>query len=138
MESASALRYRSTVEPTSRSAVESATCASMESANRSTAESRASDESVAAPTRASVEARMAVETMEPGAGADEDATAEPVRPVIAIRRAGIWCVGIVSVGADRRTRDDRRRSADSYSNRYALCVRQRRGTEHQTEHCENP
>lgn len=142
MEAASTVRYCSPVEPTSCSAVESANGATMESADRSAngarAESRASDESVAAPARASIESRVPVEAVEPRAGADEDAAAEPVRTVVGVWRAGVRCIRIVSVGANRRTRDDRRRPADSYSYHHALRVRERRGTEHQTEHCENP
>jgi hypothetical protein len=142
VEAASAVRYGSPVEPTRWSAVESANGATMESAdrsaNRARAESRASDESVAAPARASIESRAPVEAVEPGAGADEHPATEPVRTVVAVGRAAIRCIRVISVCANRGTRDDRRRSADSYSYHHALRVRERRGTEHQTEHCENP
>jgi hypothetical protein len=142
VEAASTVRYRSAVKPSGPSAMESANGAAMESTDRSAsrawAESRASDESATAPARASIKSRVPVVAVEPRAGADEDAAAEPFWTVVAVRRAGIRCIGIVSVRADRRTRDDRRRSADSYPYHHTLCVRKRRGTEHQAEHCENP
>ena len=51
---------------------------------------------------------VAVETvraMEPWASSDEDATAEPVRPVVAIGSAAVWRVIEVPVGAYRRDSD---------------------------------
>ena len=41
-------------------------------------------------------------TVKPRAGADEDATSEPLRAVIAIRSAGVWCVIVVAIWALRR------------------------------------
>src|ERR1700685_1631688 len=43
-----------------------------------------------------------VGTVKPRAGADEDAASKPLRAVIAIRGAGIWCVIVVAVWAIRR------------------------------------
>src|SRR5690348_13487279 len=40
---------------------------------------------------------------EPRTGADEDAAGEPLRPVVAIRRARVWVVSIIAVRAHRRT-----------------------------------
>jgi hypothetical protein len=38
----------------------------------------------------------------PGAGADEDSTYKPIRSVIAIGRARIWVIVVVSIVADWR------------------------------------
>ena len=40
--------------------------------------------------------------MEPGAGADEDATDEVVRPVVTVGSAGVRIVAVVTVSANRR------------------------------------
>jgi hypothetical protein len=40
-------------------------------------------------------------TVIPGAGADEDATHEPARSVVAIRRASVGVVGVITPAADR-------------------------------------
>src|SRR5262249_52028814 len=42
------------------------------------------------------------ESVEPRACADEHATHEPIWPVVAVRRASIRIVIVISVGADRR------------------------------------
>jgi hypothetical protein len=55
-------------------------------------------------TATTVEA-MAKAAAEPGAGADEDATGEVVRPVVAVWSAGVRIVTVVTVGASRRGAD---------------------------------
>ena len=54
---------------------------------------------------ATVEAVAIVAAVEPRASADEDAADEVVRPVIAIRGAGVRIIAVVTVGANRRWAD---------------------------------
>jgi hypothetical protein len=66
---------------------------------------RTTDEAGAsAESRASVEPAASVPSAAtvPGAGADEDASGEPARAVVAVGRAGVRSVVVVTVGADRR------------------------------------
>jgi hypothetical protein len=49
-----------------------------------------------------VVAAAIVATVEPRAGADEDAADEVVRAVVAVRSAGVRIVAVVTVGAGRR------------------------------------
>ena len=74
----------------------------------------------AAIKSATVEA-MPIEAMEPGAGADEDATGEVVRPVETVRSASVRIVAVVTVSADWRRADGAVHG--TYSNGHAnLCV----------------
>jgi hypothetical protein len=52
-----------------------------------------------------VESAAVVAAVEPGTGADEDATGEVVRPVVAVRSASVRIVAVVTVSADRRGAD---------------------------------
>jgi hypothetical protein len=52
-----------------------------------------------------VEATTVV-AVEPGAGADEDTAREVVRSVVAVWRAGVRIVAVVTIGADRRWSND--------------------------------
>ena len=63
----------------------------------------------------------AVETAEPGTRADKNAAIEVFGSVIAVRRASVWVVSVVAVGAvGRRTDVSRRRNiARTNSNAYA-------------------
>src|SRR5882757_1018443 len=64
---------------------------------------------------------MPIEAMEPGAGADEDATGEVVRPVETVRSASVRIVAVVTVSADWRGADGAVHG--TYSNGHAnLCV----------------
>jgi hypothetical protein len=54
----------------------------------------------AAVKSATVEAPPVIAVV-PGAGADEDATSEPVRPVVAVRRTGIRGIAVIAIGANR-------------------------------------
>jgi hypothetical protein len=54
-------------------------------------------------TEATVKAASAEATAEPRAGADEEATGEPFRPIEAIRRAVIRVIPVVTVSTDRGT-----------------------------------
>ena len=61
-----------------------------------------------APTAAAVKtvAPTAAPTMSPaipGAGADKHSTSEPIRPIVAVRRASIRRVAVVAIVAHRRT-----------------------------------
>lgn len=64
--------------------------------------------------------RAAVEAMEPRAGADEYSVHEVVRAPISIRRANVWSIRVVAVGANRRctNRHAHRTNSDSYSHWY--------------------
>src|SRR6202035_1241833 len=55
---------------------------------------------VAVVTAATVEA-VAIAPVEPRTGADEDAAAEVVRPVVAVGSAGVRIVAVVTIGAGR-------------------------------------
>jgi hypothetical protein len=46
----------------------------------------------------------------PGSDTQKHAAIKPVRPVIPIRRAGIWIIRVVAPLADRRTVNSRRRN----------------------------
>jgi hypothetical protein len=48
---------------------------------------------------------MAIAAVEPGAGADEDASGEVVRAVVAVRSAGVRIVAVVTVSAGWRWAD---------------------------------
>jgi hypothetical protein len=86
--------------------------------------------------RATVEAGTTVKAaaVEPGTRADEDATGEVARTVVTVRRASVWVLSIVAVGAYGsrtdigRTTNPYAHSDASHSNtdRYPLCVRERR------------
>jgi hypothetical protein len=54
---------------------------------------------VAVVTAMTVEAAAVVAAVVPGAGADEDATDEVVRPVVAVRSAGVRIVAVVTISA---------------------------------------
>jgi hypothetical protein len=54
----------------------------------------------AAVKSATVEAPTVIAVV-PGAGADEHATNEPVRPIVAVRRTGIRGIAVIAVGANR-------------------------------------
>src|ERR1700683_747559 len=73
---------------------------------------------------------------EPRAGADEQATGEPISPVVAIRCAGIWSIRVITVGADRRT-GKISRAAYSNANHYSLSVCVRCAGQRNAEHREN-
>jgi hypothetical protein len=65
---------------------------------------------------AAIEAVTIVAAVIPGAGADEDATGEVIRPIVAVRSAGVRIVAVVPVSADRRGADGAVYGAYSYSN----------------------
>src|SRR6267154_994081 len=76
---------------------------------------------VAAAIKSATVEAMPIEAVEPGAGADEDATGEVVRPVETVRSAGVRIVAVVTVSADWRRADGAVHG--TYSNGHAnLCV----------------
>jgi len=98
-----------TVEACSRSsAVESATgIASANAASITTvcvtaAVATATIAVAASVTGITISATVAIAAAEPGARADEDAAIEPSRAVVAVRGAGVGCVIVVSIAANRR------------------------------------
>jgi hypothetical protein len=62
-------------------------------------------------------------TVEPRASSDEDATGEVARTVVAVRRAGIRVIPIVSVGADRSRADIARTDAHADCDALSIGVR---------------
>jgi hypothetical protein len=86
--------------------------------------------------RASVEAGPTVvaAAVEPWAGADEDAAGKVARTVVAVRRAGVWVLSVVAIGADgcraniSRATHAYAHSDAAYSNAdsHPLCMRIRR------------
>jgi hypothetical protein len=112
MEAATAMEAATTVEGIT--AVESAAHVTVETAGRPTSCKAASTEAGTACEAASaVESRTAIKPVPPApamaptpavprADAEEDAIVKPLRPVIAVGRAGVWVIPVVAVGADRR------------------------------------
>jgi hypothetical protein len=75
----------------------------------------------AAPETTSAEAGTAVEAAaEPRASTYEDAAREPARTVVTVRRAGVWVISIVAVGASGGRTDIS--WADAYADYDALGV----------------
>jgi len=62
-------------------------------------------------------------TVEPRASSDEDATGEVARTVVAVRRAGIRVIPIVSVSADRSRADIARTNAHADCDALSIGVR---------------
>src|SRR5882762_6499744 len=76
---------------------------------------------VSAAIKSATAEAMPIEAVEPGAGADEDATGEVVRPVETVRSASVRIVAVVTVSADWRGADGAVHG--TYSNGHAnLCV----------------
>jgi hypothetical protein len=65
---------------------------------------------------------VSVITVKPWAGADEHTAYEPLRPVVAIRRARVRIICVVSIGADWGWSGVAIAGADSNANSY-LCLR---------------
>jgi hypothetical protein len=132
--------------------VEAATSA-MEAAHRSAVETAASEPTMADKASTAVEAPATRVSMtikpatieatsmeswskksspaEPGTRADKDATREPVRTVVTIRRASVRVITVIAVGANRRRGVTIpitcvNRAAESDPNRDSLGVRERR------------
>jgi hypothetical protein len=81
-----ATRRETTAEP---AAIESSSKAASATEATTTAEARTEPTPAEAAT-------------EPGSSSDKDASGEPIRPVVAVRRAGIRIVAVVAVSACRR------------------------------------
>ena len=64
--------------------------------------SKAASATEATTAKARTEATSAEAAAEPRSGSDKDASGEPIRPVVAVRRAGIRVVTVVAVSACRR------------------------------------
>jgi hypothetical protein len=71
-----------------------------------------------------IEAR-AVESMEPWASPDEDSVYEPIRAVVTVRRASVWGIIIVAIGANRSRANISVPWANSNAHDYSLCLRER-------------
>jgi hypothetical protein len=95
---------------------------------------KAASVEAAAIIAASIEAATVV-AVKPGAGADKHAAYKVVRPVIAIGRAGIRVVAIITVGAHRR-RSKACGVHRTYSNAHGnLCPRVSCGKEQNAQQC---
>jgi hypothetical protein len=89
-----------------------------------------------APSRAIV-ARMAVVAVEPGTGADEHATDEVVRPIVAIRGAGVWIPTVVAVGTNRSGASGHSNGANPHADAYPdLSIRVGRGKDKNSKQCD--
>jgi hypothetical protein len=87
-------------------------------------EATATVEAVTAPAVAAAKTASAPTAVEPWASADEEAAREVARAVVAVRRARVGIIPIVTVGADgSRTNIPR---TDSYTHRKALSASVRR------------
>jgi len=126
MESATAVETRSPTE--SWAAMEATDGCSMIVINRAVTDSDVSRPTVRYGTRIEAGAapvtRTPIVAVVPRTGADEDSSRKPTRAIVAIGRAGVGRICIVSVGADRGRTNVAR--ADSDANGNALCVRKRR------------
>ena len=91
----------------------------------------------AAPVKAMAVITTTVEaaTMEPRAGADEDAADEIVRPVVAVRRTGVGIVAVVTVGADRRGTDGAVNGANPDADANLRVGAARRGEKQDPQQC---
>jgi uncharacterized protein with von Willebrand factor type A (vWA) domain len=61
--------------------------------------------------------------VEPRASADEQAAGEIARTVVAVRRAGVWVITVVTVSADRSRTDITRTDANPYREALSASVR---------------
>lgn len=151
MKAASTVEASTSVKATS--AVEAAsTVERMETAAMETAHRSVSDETARAahkrpesgPADKGPKAGASIEAVEPRTGTDEDAAREPLRAVVAIRRARVRRVWIVAIGADGRPNIGRRADANADCN--SLSLRVRRGNQEnakysqksQVSHCSTP
>lgn len=134
-----------------RATAEAANCAARHwasYADRSTVESAVNDStpSKSWPTdeagtsvepAAAVEARATVESaavaVEPRARADEDSTGEPLRAVVAVRRARIRVIRVVTVGARRSWAVSRTDSHCDRANSDAYCDSLRIGSRYERQ-----
>jgi len=106
----------------------SAAIAAIESASVSAATVIPSTATVAISAAAVKAVSVAVE---PGSGADEDAAYEIIRPVEAVRRAGVGSIVVVAVSADWRVVIGRAANSDAEGD--ALGLRVRSGEETNSE-----
>ena len=79
----------------------------------------------------------AVESMEPRASPDEDSVEEPIRAVVAVRRASVWVIIIVSIRANRGRANISVPWANSNADKNSLCVRERRRTQSNAKQSKN-
>jgi hypothetical protein len=79
----------------------------------------------------------AVESMEPRASPDEDSVEEPIRAVVTVRRASVWVIIIVAIGADRCRANVSVCWANSNAHDHSLCVRERCRTQSDAEQSKN-
>ena len=137
MKSATAMKSAATVESTAAANRRPA----MEATNRSTRRVTMSDRPSAIEPRmtivaVAVESRVTpVVVVIPGAGTDEGAADEPVRPVVAVRRACVGVIRVVAVGAGWFHTDGH--GSDTHANSYANLRLGRLRGNHQGngEHC---
>jgi hypothetical protein len=135
VEAVTAVELTASVEVTTATvavaAVEvSAAIAAIESASVSAATVIASTASITTVSAAVV--ATPVIAVVPGAGADEDAAGEPIRPVEAVRGTGVRIIIVVAVSADWRGAVIGR-GANSNAEGDALGLRVRSGEETNTE-----
>jgi hypothetical protein len=91
----------------------------------------------AAPIKtATIPARMTPIPVIPGAYANEYAVHKPFRPIVAVRRAGVRIIVIISIGANRRWANISRAvvaGTHAHADKYSLRARKRRAKQANAE-----
>lgn len=88
------------------------------------------------PERAKARAAEESVSAKPRARANKDAAGKPARSVVAIGRARVGVISVITVGA-HRSRTNITRAANSYANHDSLCVCIGSATKRNAEHREN-
>jgi hypothetical protein len=91
--------------------------ATFKATSAATIKAAATVEATSAPTTSAPTA------VEPRASADEQAAGEIARTVVAVRRAGVWVITVVTVSADRSRTDITRTDAHPYREALSAGVR---------------
>jgi len=124
----------STVEATSASSEAAATVEATRTAAESVAISEttapgeaatAGEATTAVEAAAAIESTAAIVPVEPRAGADKDAAVEPIGTVVAVRRARVWVVSIVAIGAHWSRAIVARTESNAERNPLCMCGRYR-------------
>lgn len=101
MATATAVKVASTVETTAVEIAAAIAVIKSTSVPASAIVPAAAIISTATVTVSAAVVAVSVIAVVPGAGADEDAAYEPIRPVIAVGRAGVRSIVVIPIGADR-------------------------------------
>ena len=113
-----------------RAACMPANCATLNSATIRRMRRNRGNSSISTP---SVKARSAMEAVEPRSGANEDPANKPIRSVVAVGRARVRIIVVISVRANRRSTDYHRAHTDSHRNPNRRGLRQGRNQQAKTQ-----